>query len=57
MRIERKHPDKRWSLVWANLIVTNLTDRVKAAWYAAMHDIIPTNERLANIHLATTSAC
>jgi hypothetical protein len=57
MQILLKYPDIPRSRVWANLHVTNLPDRVKSGWYAAMHNIIPTNERLTNIHLATTSAC
>ena len=30
--------------------------RIKSTWYAAIHDIIPTNERLAAIHLTNTKS-
>jgi len=31
--------------------------RIKSTWYAAIHDIIPTNERLAVIHVMNTASC
>ena len=31
--------------------------RIKSTWYAAIHDIIPTNERLAAVHLPSTMSC
>jgi hypothetical protein len=30
---------------------------VKSAWFAAIHDIVPTRDRLAFIHLANTPSC
>jgi len=32
-------------------------DSVKSTWYQAIHDILPTNERLATIGLTDTSSC
>jgi hypothetical protein len=34
-----------------------LPDSVKSALFAAIHDIIPTNERLAAIHLTSVTSC
>jgi hypothetical protein len=57
MRIVRKYPTLPWQRVWANLRTAGLSDTIKSTWYAAIHDIVPTNERLAAINLATTTTC
>ena len=57
LRIARKYPGIAWQRVWANVHTTGLFDRIKSTWYAAIHEIIPTNERLAAIHLTTTTSC
>jgi hypothetical protein len=54
LRIIRKYPELSWLRVWANLHAAGLRGTIKSTWYAAIHDIIPTNERLAAIHLAAT---
>jgi hypothetical protein len=57
LRIARKYPGIAWQRVWTNVHTTGLSDPIKSTWYAAIHEIIPTNERLAAIHLTTTTPC
>jgi hypothetical protein len=57
IRIIHKYPGLPWPPVWANIHAASLPDSVKSRWYAAIHDIILTNERLAAIHLTPTTAC
>ena len=57
MRIVRKYPTLPWQRVWANLHLAGLSDKTKLKRYAAIQDILPTNERLATINLATTTTC
>ena len=56
-RIARKYPGIAWQRVWKNVHTTGLSDLIKATWYAAIHEIIHTNESLAAIHLTTTTSC
>jgi hypothetical protein len=51
LRIVRKYPGISWERIWKNLHASMVTDMVKSAWFAAMHDIVPTNNRLAAIRL------
>jgi len=57
LRIARKYPGIAWQRVWKNVHTTGLSDPIKSTWYAAIHEIIRTNERLAAIHLTTTTSC
>jgi hypothetical protein len=57
IRIVRKYPTLSWQRVWANLLTAGLSDTIKSTWYAAIHDILPTNERLTAINLATMTTC
>jgi len=57
LRIASNYPRISWPRVCANLHAAGLSDSIKSTWYAAIHDIIPTNERLAAIHLTTTTSC
>jgi len=56
-RIARKYPGIAWQRVWKNVHTTGLSEPIKSKWYAAIHEIIPINERLAAIHLTTTTSC
>ena len=56
-RIVCKHPENNWKPIWTNLYTTGLTDTLKSTWYIAIHDLIPTNDRLAAIHLTDTHNC
>ena len=57
MRIVRKFPRTAWNQVWKNLHASPVSDEIKSTWYKALHDLIPTNDRLAAINLTDTSAC
>jgi hypothetical protein len=57
MRITVKHPATSWVRVWSNLQHAPISDRLKSTWYVVIHEIVPTNERLAAIHLADTESC
>ena len=57
MRITRKYPATCWERVWKNLHTVEASDTVISTWYLAIHDILPTNERLATIRLTDTVAC
>jgi len=56
-RIAREYPGIAWQRVWKNVHTTGISDPIKSTWYAAIHEIIPNNERLAAIHLTTTTSC
>jgi hypothetical protein len=47
LRIVRKFFSIDWEPVWKNLHASGVPDITKSIWYAAIHDIIPTNDRLA----------
>jgi len=51
------HPTLNWPQIWQNLHMAWGPDDVKSAWFLAIHDIIPTKERLFKIHLADTNRC
>jgi hypothetical protein len=55
LRIVQKFPGTPWGRIWKNLHASTVPDTVKSAWFAAIHDIVPTNYRLAAIHL--TDSC
>ena len=57
MRIVRKFPRTAWNQVWKNLHASPVSDEIKSTWYKALHDLNPTNDRLAAINLTDTSAC
>jgi len=56
MRIVRKFPLDNWARVWQNLYASPVPDAIMSTWYKALHDLIPTNNRLAAINLTDTSA-
>jgi hypothetical protein len=57
LRIVKKNPGFPWGRIWTNLHAAMVPDMVKSAWYALIHDIVPTNNRLAAIRLTATSSC
>ena len=57
MRITRKNPTVIWKRVWRNLHNNGLTAPIKSVWYAAINDILPTHDRLTEIHLVPTNMC
>jgi hypothetical protein len=57
IRITRKCPVIPWQCVWKTLLTAGISDTIKPTWYATIHDIIPTHERLAAINLVPTVTC
>ena len=57
MRITRNNPGVVWQHVWRNLHKSGLTAPIKSLWYAAIHDILPTHDRLATINLVPVNTC
>ena len=57
MRIPGRHPAIPWAQVWTNLHKAWITDQLKSTWYKVIHEIVPTNDRLAAIRLADTDLC
>ena len=57
MRIERIWTGTHWDAVWKNLWATPVPEYIKACWYKALHDIVPTNARLYAIHISSTDRC
>jgi hypothetical protein len=57
IRVVHKQPDINWNQVWQNLHESRTPKEVLSAWYAVIHDLLPTRERLAAINLAVTANC
>jgi hypothetical protein len=57
LRIVKKVPTAPWSVIWKNLHSTAVLEKVKSARYTAIHDIVPTNDRLAAIHMMDSISC
>jgi hypothetical protein len=57
MRIVTKYPGTQWNNVWNNLQHPVLNYSVKSTWYMVVHEIVPTNERMAAKQITTTDRC
>jgi len=57
MRIVRQYPQVNWQRLWANLHTAGISDEQTSIWFTVIHDLIPTENRLATIHLADTNQC
>jgi hypothetical protein len=57
IQIIRKNPELPWQRICRTLHTAGLSDAIKPTWYAAIHDIIPTHERLAEINLVPNMTC
>jgi len=57
MRIEALHPEIKWETVWKNLNAAWIPNTIKTTWYHVIHDIEPTNNRLAKIKLSNGPLC
>jgi hypothetical protein len=55
MRVVQKSPNTDWDRVWRNLHASCGSEVVPPAWYLVIHELIPTNERLATIHLVDST--
>jgi hypothetical protein len=51
MRIVTLYPNVCWDIVWTNLHEAWISNTMKITWHQVIHDIVPTNERLARIRL------
>jgi hypothetical protein len=56
-RIVRKHPEIYWKRIWTNLHTPGVTHTLKTTCYTTVHELIPTNVRLAAIQLTDTISC
>jgi hypothetical protein len=57
IRIIRKYPDTDWARVWNNMNNGIITEKTKSTWYAVIHDILPTHDRLVKVQITPTDAC
>jgi hypothetical protein len=57
MRIARLWANTDWTKIWKNVYEKPVSATVKVTWYKAIHDIIPTHERLHRIRLIPTDLC
>jgi hypothetical protein len=57
MRIVERSPTVRWEAVWANIHGVKLDGAVVSDWYLAIHDVVPTRQRLAGIRLVPDHSC
>jgi hypothetical protein len=57
MRMQTKHPYHNLKKIWQNINKKFLPLSVRTTWYTIVHDIVPTNSRLNNIHLHDTGRC
>ena len=57
MRIETLYPEVCWDIVWTNLNAAWIPNKIKITWYQVIHDIEPTNDRLARIKLRDDPHC
>ena len=57
MRIETLYPEIQWDTAWKNLNAAWIPNKIKTTWYRVIHDIEPTNDRLAKIKLRDEPLC
>ena len=57
MRVVRKYPDANWKRLWTSLHTAWISDAKRSTWYMVIHDLTPTNDRLAAINMTETNRC
>jgi hypothetical protein len=57
MRIEQLFPHTPWEIIWLNWYSVWTSDEIKSVWYVVLHDLVPTNVRLAKIKLKDSPRC
>ena len=57
MHIVRNYPNVNWKCLWTNLYTAWISDTQRSKWYMMIHDLTPTNDRLAAIKLTETNRC
>jgi hypothetical protein len=57
LRIVTMYPNYNWPQIWKNLHAAWIPDAVRSTWYMAIHEILPTKERLNRIALSDSDRC
>jgi hypothetical protein len=57
LRVETKWVNADWTQVWRNLHTAPVEGHINVTWYKILHDIIPTKERLHEIHFPASNVC
>jgi len=57
IRTMTQHSATPWSKVWQNLHAIWSSKETEAVWFMVIHDLIPTNDRLAKIQRSATNQC
>jgi len=57
MRITRLWSHSDWPTIRKNITSAPITDTDRTVWDRAIHDILPTNERLHKIRMSPTDCC
>ena len=52
-----KYSNTNWKRLWLNLHTTWISDTQKSTWYMVVHDLTPTNDRLAAVNLTEMNRC
>jgi len=50
-------PSPLWPKVWRNLHAVWSSEDIKSIWFMVIHDLIPTNDRLAKIQRSESNQC
>jgi len=54
LHVKQIQPGIDWAKVWNNLQGVPTSEGARSAWYAVLHDLLPTNTRLHRIQLVET---
>jgi hypothetical protein len=57
LRIETRHPNHNWPQIWPTLHDAQIPEAKGSTWYTAVHDIMPTKQRLCRIAHTNTNRC
>ena len=57
IRFMTQHPATPWPKVWRNLHAVWSSEDIKTVWIMVIHDLIPTNDRLAKIQRSESNQC
>jgi len=56
-RVQLHRPTAAWDTIWTRISLKALPLRARAAWYCAVHDVLPTNARLKATNQTDCAAC
>ena len=57
IRVVNQNPGVIWLNVWKNVSSKHITREARSAWYRAIHDLFPTNQRLHHIGMVASDKC